>query len=146
MACVQKAGEEVKIYYFYSPTCPNCREVEPFISYLKNSTDVSFVVCNVKNFDSCSDESKSVAKSVYKKLGFFGVPTAVVEVKGNRTVFVGKYEVLRLSEFLERMGYKVERIEIKEKKYDVSECLNCHRERKIPPPSTFTCSYCCHFS
>ncbi len=143
---VEKRKENVTIYYFYSPTCPNCQAVEPYIDYLMNSTDVNFVLCNVKEFDNCTNESIELAKAIYSKQGFFGVPTAVVKYRGNYTVFIGKYDVLKLSEFLEKLGYSVPKIEISDKKIDAAKCVECHERRGIPPPREMNCSYCCHLS
>ncbi len=135
---------EIRIYYFYNPACPNCKVVEPYIHYLINNTNVTFELCNVKNFENCSNTSKSIAKSIYKEKGYFGVPTAVAYENGNYTIFIGWKNVLKLTEFLEKRGYEIRKVEINKTAYNLKECIECHKKRNLLPPSTFNCTYCCH--
>ena len=135
----------VKVYYFYHPRCPNCIAVEPLINYLLNNTEINFEMCNVEFFNNCSNMSKQLAFSVKKKTGFFGTPTAVVQENKNFRVFVGKYQVIEMVDYLRNYTY-IPEIPLKDTEMPVEECLSCHEMRNIDPPSTMTCSYCCHGS
>ncbi len=134
---------KLRVYYFYHPECPNCQAVEPLIDYLLNSTNISFDVCNVEYFSNCSNMSKQLAFSVKEKTGFFGTPTAVVQENKTFRVFIGKYQVVEMVNYLRNFTY-IPDIPLKNTSMSVEQCLSCHEERNLKPPSTMTCSYCCH--
>lgn len=134
---------EPVVYYFYHPRCPNCQAVEPLIDYLVNNTSLEFVMCNVEFFSNCTNESKALALAVKEKTGFFGTPTAVVKTGENYTVFIGKFEVMEMVKFLGNYSSLPE-VKLNDTSYSVSECIECHEKRGLDPPSTYTCSYCCH--
>ena len=134
---------ELTVYYFYHPQCPNCQAVEPVIDYLLNNTNISFDICNVEHFSNCSNMSKQLVYSVRKKTGFFGTPTAVVQENGRFKVFIGKYQVVEMVNFLRNFTY-IPDISLKNTSMGVDQCLSCHEKRGLKPPSTMTCSYCCH--
>lgn len=135
--------ESVRIYYFYHPRCPNCQAVEPLINYLVNNTEIDFVMCNVEHFKDCSNKSKSIAIAVKKKTGFFGTPTAVVEENNNFRVFIGKYQVMKMVEYLGNFT-EIPKIELNNSRYNISDCIECHAKKGLKPPSNYTCNYCCH--
>jgi len=134
---------ELRIYYYYHPKCPNCQAVEPLIEFLMKNSSLDFDVCNVQFFSNCTNESKALAFAVKEKTGFFGTPTAVVEVGKNYTVFVGKYQIMDMVRFVGNFS-DLPDVRLNETSYSVEECLSCHEERGLDPPSTYTCSYCCH--
>ncbi len=138
-----KSETNIKVYYFYHPRCPNCQAVEPMIDYLLNNTDIDFDMCNVEYFSNCSNISKQLALSIKEKTGFFGTPTAVVQENDTFRVFIGKYQVMDMVGYLKNYTY-IPEIPLKNTNMSVEECLRCHEERKLKPPSTMTCSYCCH--
>ncbi len=137
------AAEKPVVYYFYHPRCPNCQAVEPLINYLVNSSNIEFDICNVQFFSNCTNESRALALAVKDKTGFFGTPTAVVKVGQNYTVFIGKFEVMEMVKFLGNYS-ELPEVKLNESTYSIKECLDCHEERGLDPPSTYTCSYCCH--
>ncbi len=140
-ACVQHANEKVSVYFYYSPTCPWCKMVMPYVQQL-NESGVDIIFCNVAKLNNCSNEAKKVAKEAKLR----GVPTAVaVNETGIVKVFVGAYEVAELGEFLKEYGYKVTtNYEVRGLNYTVKDCIECHAKKRLPPPSTYTCSSCCH--
>lgn len=136
------AREELSIYFYYYPDCPWCRMVKPYIELLDNETDLYFEFCNTKHINNCSDEAVNVSK----KIKLRGVPTLVVK---NSTsiihVYVGAYEVAGVGEFLKSRGYDVTtNFTVKGLNYSAKDCIECHAENRLPPPSTYTCSACCH--
>lgn len=136
-------ADDLRIYYFYHPKCPNCQAVEPLIEYLLNNTEINFEMCNVQYFNNCSVMSRQLAYSLKEKTGFFGTPTAIIQEDGKFKVFVGKYQMLDMVGYL-RNYTDIPEIPLKEEKMNVEECFNCHEKRNLKPPSTMTCSYCCH--
>lgn len=135
--------QNLRIFYYYHPRCPNCQAVEPMINFLANNTSLNFVICNVQHFSNCTQESRALALAVRDKTGFFGTPTAVVEVGGNYTVFIGKFEIMEMVKFLGNYSDLPE-VRLNQTNYSIEECIACHEERGLNPPSTYTCSYCCH--
>ncbi len=131
---------KIEVFFYYSPNCPACRMVEPYMNLLKEKVrDVRFYFCNVNDLKNCSKESIAVAR-MYR---FRYIPTVIV-LAGNVTELTGCYEVLRLGEILESYGIKTPNVVFENVSYSVEECIKCHEEKRIPPPSSFNCSYCCH--
>jgi len=139
VCCSEKP--EIKVYFYYSPKCPACRMVKPYMNLLKEKVkDVKFDFCNVYDLKNCSNESIAVAH----KYPFMYIPTVIVIAGNDVTKLTGSYEVLRLGKILESHGIKTPKIVFENISYSVDECISCHEERNIPPPSNFSCSYCCH--
>ena len=138
----RNAGD-LKVYYFYHPRCPNCQAVEPPIDYLLNNTEINFEMCNVQHFNYCSGMSRQLAYSLKEKTGFFGTPTAIIQENGKFTVFIGKYQMVDMVGYLRNYTY-IPEIPLKDTQMNVEECFECHEKRDLEPPSTMTCSYCCH--
>ncbi len=144
LACIQQnQNNEIKIYYYFSPRCPNCREVEPLINFLKNESSIKFYICNVDNFQNCSKESREIAYKTKEKLGFFGTPIAVVKENGKTKLFVGKYQILNMVKYLAN-STELPEIRFNKSNFSVRDCIECHEERNISPPPQFSCNYCCH--
>jgi|Deesub1362A_J573_1020465.scaffolds.fasta_scaffold00164_51 thiol-disulfide isomerase/thioredoxin len=76
-----------KIYLFYSPQCPHCENVMPYVKNVSKKMDVDF--CQVEEMN---DECKAIAK----KIGLKGVPTAVYRKGGELKVYVGEIKVKNL--------------------------------------------------
>ena len=134
---------KISMIYYYNPNCPFCRAVNPYIEYLKNFFDVEF--CNIKNVSNCSRDALIYMALIMNKTGGFGVPTLVIKKKN--VVFQGFDSiVLGLEKYIEKeYNYTIE-IFVGEKYYKPSQCYLCHIDRKIKPPSKFSCSNCCHFA
>ena len=88
-------GEEVSIpklnvstvFFFYSPYCPHCEEIKPYIKNLtKRYTNYKFVFCNVYN---CN----GTCKVVMEKYRIMFVPAVVVFGKNSTTVLTGSVEI-----------------------------------------------------
>ncbi len=133
----------IKVYYFFHPECPNCQAVKPLIDYLLNSTDITFDMCNVEYFSNCSNMSKQLAYTIKEKTGFFGTPTAVIQENNSFRVFIGKYQVVEMVSYLRNYTY-IPNIPLKNTEMPVERCFACHEKKNLRPPSTMTCSYCCH--
>ncbi len=132
-------SKEIEIFYYYSPKCPACRMVKPYMELLKeNVRDVRFYFCNV--YGNCSEESVEIAK----KYPFQYIPTVIL-IAGNDVVkLTGCYEVLKLGEILKSYGIETPKVVMDNVSYSVDECIKCHERRGLPPPTNFSCSYCCH--
>lgn len=82
--------QNAKIYFFYSDSCPHCREVKPYVEEFAEKHNLTW--CNVAKMDSnCS--------RVAKELRIKYVPTLVVMDKETR-IFIGSNEVMRAIEGL----------------------------------------------
>ncbi len=141
----------ITLYYFYSPTCPNCIAIESYMDYMINKSMLKYVLCNVKEFENCSKDSKKIGRAVatelYKKTGVLSIPTpTLVILEGkNATVFLGRDQVSRHDEYLyEKYNLTTFFIRFGEKVYKPSDCINCHLAKGLKEPSRFTCTACCH--
>ncbi len=145
-SCVQngKSTNErtgLTVYFYYRPTCPWCRSVEPYMKLLKKE-GVSVVFCDTTNFSECSQASKKIAN----ESSLAGVPTVVV-VRHGKIIkkFEGAYEVAEIGRFLKKYGYNVTtNYTISGVRYTVKDCVKCHVLKGLPPPSSYSCSSCCH--
>jgi thiol-disulfide isomerase/thioredoxin len=87
-------GKE-KVYYFFSPKCPHCENVKPYVNNASKKMEIEF--CQVEKM---SEECKEIAK----KIGLRGVPTAVYKKGGELRVYEGEVQVRNL--MLEILGGK----------------------------------------
>ncbi len=85
---------KTRVYFFYSPTCPHCMAVEPFVESLTNKTNITF--CNVNDMRNCSIDTKIVMTFS----GLRGVPTAVVVNSTSAEVLEGEEEVKELGKYV----------------------------------------------
>ncbi len=132
---------EVKVFFYFSPNCPNCAKIEPYMYFIKSKVkQVDFDFCDISNSSTCTNESLWVARHI----GLIGVPTAVFMYKNNVTVLVGWRDVGKLGSYFARAGIGVPDISYGNESYNVQECIECHNEKGISPPSTYNCTYCCH--
>lgn len=76
-------GKE-KVYFFFSPKCPHCENVMPYVENASKKMEIKF--CQVGKMD---DECSEVAK----KIGLKGVPTAVYKKGGELKVYIGEIQV-----------------------------------------------------
>jgi thiol-disulfide isomerase/thioredoxin len=134
---------EAKVFFYFSPTCPSCVKIKPYMDLMRGEVEeVNFDFCNVSNFKACTNESQWVAKHI----GLMGVPTVVLMYGNNVTVLVGWRNVAKLGNYLQEIGIDTPDVVYGSKNYDVQDCIKCHEERGIAPPSTYNCTYCCHYS
>ncbi len=145
------AVPNITLYYFYSPTCPNCIAIEPYMEYMINKSMLKYVLCNVKEFENCSKDSKKIGRVVavelYKKTGVLSIPTpTLVILEGkNATVFLGRDQVSHMDKYLyEKYNLTTFFIKFGDKVYKPSDCIDCHVSKGLGEPSSFTCSACCH--
>ncbi len=138
---------QVDLVYFYDPRCPNCRAVEPYISLLEKELkkkDIHFERCSVPDVDTCSVKARFILYTIYPK-GNIRIPTVGVKHSKNISVFIGRLDVIKVGSYLNKnFGVPEVKAQLQDVNYPVEECLKCHQERNIKPPSTYTCTYCCH--
>jgi len=133
--------KDIKIYFYYSKSCPNCLIIKPYINLLiKEVKGVKFDICATNNLKSCSNESLKMMQ----RINLRGVPTAVLLVGDNPTVFLGWKEVARIGKCLNGLGIETPKVVYGNVSYNVQECLDCHKRRNLGPPSMFNCTQCCH--
>lgn len=99
-----KTASQMEVFYFYSPDCPNCKAVKPFIESLKDELKkkkTKFVELNIKEHDRWNPLYKILAGKISQKLktDFIPLPTAVVRHRGRFFTFIGKDDVLNLNDF-----------------------------------------------
>ena len=135
--------QKIQVFFFYSPYCPHCQEVKPYMRLLREKLgrEVEFHFCNVAKWN-CSPESLEIAK----KYPFEWIPTVIVIANGKVYKLTGTTQVLKLGEILKKYGINPPPVVFENKTYSVEECIGCHEERNIPPPTNFTCDHCCHRS
>lgn len=141
---------KIKVFYYYSPDCPNCKAAKPFIDSLKpelSKKNIRFIDLNIKKPESWNPTYRWLAEKIVAtlKTNFLPIPTASVWYRGRFYTFVGKDEVLSMNDFFhQKAGTKLISAKLKEQQFQIEKCLGCHEERKIPPPSTYNCTFCCH--
>ena len=147
---------EFTLLYFYHPRCPNCVAVAPYINYLTEKYGV-----NITRYDISTPSGINASKA----FNVTAVPTLIIIEDGHLERFVGRLAVTRAEyRIAELVGAPLPKrpfnttIEL-----DPMQCLACHEpteEQKalippsvleklnatLPPPSTYSCSYCCHLS
>lgn len=87
-------SENVSVYFFYSPTCPHCEEVMPYVKELAKTGKAKFTFCDV------TGEMSNECVALIKEIGIDGVPTAVVKAENKTRVLVGSDEVRMLGALL----------------------------------------------
>ncbi len=88
---------KVEVYFYYSPYCPHCERVLPYINELREKyRDVKWIYCNV---------SGNVSKACYKYAYYVvGTPTVVVHY-GNVTLsLVGERDVMGLEKVIKSLA------------------------------------------
>ncbi|WP_290596254.1 MULTISPECIES: thioredoxin family protein [unclassified Archaeoglobus] len=84
------SGLQKGIYYFYSPNCHYCQQIEGFIEQMSQKYSINY--CQVEKL---SGECEKLANYI----GLRGVPTVAI-VDGKVTVLTGVNEVLKLEDVL----------------------------------------------
>ena len=80
-------ANKMMVFFFYSPYCPHCEEIKPYVTNLtKRYTNYKFVFCDVNN---CN----GTCKKVMEKYRIMFVPTIVVFGKNNTTILTGTIEI-----------------------------------------------------
>ncbi|MBO8181795.1 MAG: thioredoxin family protein [Archaeoglobus sp.] len=73
-----------KVYFFFSPKCPHCEKVMPYVKNASEKMEIKF--CQVGKMDDECDE-------IAKKIGLKGVPTAVYKKENELKVYIGEIQV-----------------------------------------------------
>ncbi|WP_456328469.1 thioredoxin domain-containing protein [Archaeoglobus sp.] len=104
LGCSQKSALEnrskscnysnIEVYFYYSPTCPHCKKVKPYIDELREKyRDVKFVYCNVSD--------KNISKACYTYAYYvIGVPTVVVHAGNVTTALAGERDIMGLEKLI----------------------------------------------
>lgn len=130
-----------KVYFYYLPKCPSCEKIKPYMEKMKQEvTGAQFDFCDVSNYSSCTNRSLNVANSSDLK----GMPTVILVNGNNTTIMLGWKEVGNLSQNLRELGVESPNVTYRYRTYEVEDCIKCHNQRDLPPPSTYTCTQCCH--
>ncbi len=87
---INQYGRDSKIFYFFSPNCHYCQQIEPFMEEMSKKYSITY--CKVEEL---SDECKALADEINLR----GVPTVAIR-NGETKVLTGVNEVLRLEEIL----------------------------------------------
>ena len=91
----KKSLNETRVYFFYSPSCPHCLAVKPFVEEFANETGmVEF--CDVSDPANCTINAKVVASFS----GLRGVPSAVIVNSTSEKVLTGEIEVRDLKNYV----------------------------------------------
>ncbi len=135
-------GYILDVYYFYHPKCPNCIATAPYISYLEEKYNLDIRQIDV---------SKVSNRELVEVWNITAVPTLIIITsRGDSSEeyrYVGRIDVPKAEPLIARlMGMpapeKPYNINISE--LDPMQCLACHAQRQLPPPSTYSCTACCH--
>ena len=89
---------DIKVYFYYSPTCPHCEKVKPYIDELKEKyKNVKFIYCNVSD--------KNISKACYTYAYYvFGVPTVVVHAGNVTTSLAGERDIMGLESLIRSLA------------------------------------------
>lgn len=93
---VARKYENITVYFFYSPYCPHCHEIMPYIDSLKrNYTSVNWVYCDVTN---------NTCKNIISQFNIEFVPTVVVVGDGKPLIkLVGTEDIRILDDYLKAL-------------------------------------------
>ena len=135
------SSDNPKVFFYYIPKCPSCEKIKPYMNLMREEVeDVDFDFCDVSKFSECSNESLKVVE----KNDLLGTPTVFLIYDNTTTSFVGWKEVSKLGYRLNELGIDTPDVIFRNETHDLQECIVCHEQRNLPPPSTYTCTYCCH--
>ena len=139
LECIS-TSHTLSVYFYYSPNCPWCKYVKPYMELLKSkASDVRFEFCNVEDFENCSIDAKRLAEDIKLKY----IPTIIIK-NSDTIILTGAYEVLKIGKILRGYGYDVSvNFSINGLDYSVKDCISCHVKMNLKPP-VYNCSYCCH--
>jgi thiol-disulfide isomerase/thioredoxin len=137
---LEKSEEKaITVYFYYRPDCPACQKVKPYMNMISQTEGVGFDFCNLAIMN-CSSDSINILRKVELRY----IPSAVVKVQNKMHILVGTNDVLKLGELLEEYGARTPEVMYKNASYSIVECIRCHEEENIAPPTTFSCTPCCH--
>ncbi len=132
-----------KVYFYYLPKCPSCEKIKPYMEKMRQEVvGAEFEFCDVSNYTTCSNKSLNVANNSDLE----GMPTVILIEGNNTTVMLGWKEVGNLSQNLRELGVESPNVTYRYQTYEIADCINCHEQRNLPPPSTYNCTYCCHYN
>lgn len=129
----------VTTYFYHYESCHYCRIVKPYVEYISSEMDsdsLKFEFCDVKKPETCSPASISLKE----KIGLKVVPAIVVVGNNTSQEFIGWKEICDLGAYYKRLGLELPVINCHGKDYSVQECVDCHRENDLQPPSKFDCT------
>lgn len=141
-------NEKPQVFFYYIPGCPSCETVKPYMFLMKEEvSEVEFEFCNVL-YSSSSNSSTSICSKESLKLfeeNNISVIPVVVLINGDeKTILTGWKEVGALGKELKKLGINTPELVYNQQNYSVDDCVSCHEERNLQPPSTYSCTYCCH--
>ena len=89
---------DIEVYFYYSPTCPHCEKVKPYIDELREKyKNVKFIYCNVSD--------KNISKACYTYAYYvFGVPTVVVHAGNVTTSLAGERDIMGLESLIRSLA------------------------------------------
>ncbi len=129
----------ITTYFYHYEGCHYCGIVKPYIEYISSEMDsdsIKFESCDVKKRDECSPASIKLKE----KIGLEVVPAIVVVANNTSQKFIGWKEACDLGTYYEELGLELPVITCHGENYSVQECVDCHRENELEPPSKFDCS------
>ncbi|MFO7966057.1 MAG: hypothetical protein R6U44_00465 [Archaeoglobaceae archaeon] len=129
----------VTTYFYHYEGCQYCEIVKPYIEYIYSEMDsdsIEFESCDVKKRDECSQASSELKE----KIGLKVVPAIVVVANNTSKQFIGWKEACELGAYYEELGMELPEITCHGEDYSVQECVDCHIENELEPPSKFDCS------
>jgi hypothetical protein len=128
-------AEPLKLYIFMDKRCPNCQVAEPFIGYLIEKYDIGGTT-----FLLWTDKEDHLA--LFKYYNITAVPTALLFYEDGVKKYIGRTVMPELEVDIARIkGMPLpERPADIQLTYDIGTCKECHQE----PPTTYSCSSCCH--
>jgi len=88
-----KNTKKVAVFFFYSPHCPHCEEVLPYVKELAKLKNITF--CNVETMD-----PGTRCTQVAEDIGLSAVPTAVVYEKDKVQILIGTDDIRALGKIL----------------------------------------------
>ncbi len=89
---------KIEVYFYYSPSCPHCEKVKPYIDELREKyKDVTFYYCNVQD--------KNISKVCYKYAYYvIGVPTVVVHAGNVTTALIGERDIMGVEDLIRSLS------------------------------------------
>jgi len=148
---IVSSEQKPHVFFYYIPGCPSCETVKPYLFLMKDEVrEVEFEFCNVLNHSSSSSTVPSNCSKeslILLEENSISVIPVVILVNGNeKTILTGWKEVGTLGKELKKLGIDTPNVVYNQQNYNIDDCLSCHEDRNLQPPSTYSCTYCCHSS
>ncbi|HID43754.1 MAG TPA: hypothetical protein EYP30_08305 [Archaeoglobaceae archaeon] len=135
------AQKTPKVFFYYIPKCPSCEKIKPYMNLMREEVEgVEFDFCDITRFSECSNESLEIMTSSE----LVGTPTVFLIYSNTTVVLIGWKNVAKLGYRLNELGIDTPDVVYRNESHDLQECITCHEQKNLPPPTTYTCTYCCH--